>query len=81
MDWFDVFRDERGIASLKPTPSAVDRLAVQMRNMDEQGLSTYAALLVLQDRLARLEALLRRGPIAARSAAGNAHHPAKGEVR
>lgn len=59
-DFFDVSEDERGNLSLKPPPSLEAELANELRPGDRRnlrGVSVYAGVLVLQERLAALEAL------------------------
>ena len=74
-EWFDIAKDDRGTISLKVPPSAESYVAEQMRRIDYQGVTVYTALLVLQARLAALEAICLTASIPTAKVKGDRTQP------
>ena len=56
-DWFDIAKDDQGTISLKVPPNAESYVAEQMRRINDQGVTVYTGLLILQARLAEVESI------------------------
>ncbi len=74
MQWFDVAKDDRGTI-LKVPPSQEQDLAEVMRRSDLSGLPLFAAILVLQDRLAALESICLTASIPTAKLGGDRSQP------
>ncbi len=74
-DWFDIAKDDHGTISLKVPPSQEQDLAEVMRRSDLRGLPLFAAMLVLQDRLAALEAICLTASIPTAKLGGDRSQP------
>jgi hypothetical protein len=66
----DVSKDDRGSLSLKPLPGRESELAEEIRKSDRYGVSAYAGLLLLQERLAKVEFICLTASIPTAKASG-----------
>jgi len=71
-EWFDIAKDDQGTVALKVPPNVESYVAEQMRRSDYQGVTLYTGLLILQKRLAALEAICSHGEVGSVAGRGNA---------
>jgi hypothetical protein len=71
----DVFKNDRGSLSLKAPPGREGELAEEIRRSDFYNLSPYAGLLILQARLAELEAICFTASIPTAKVTGTRSQP------
>jgi hypothetical protein len=74
-DFLDVAKDQWGNVTLRMPPSQEEDLAKAMRRADLSGLPLYAALLVLQTRLAALESICLTASIPSAKVSGARSQP------
>ncbi len=82
MYWFNTQTDDHGNIRVVVPHNRQTDVAESLRKSEDQGVPEHVAITLLQDQLARLQALLAPlAPLPPGAQAGNAHHPASVAAR
>jgi hypothetical protein len=75
-EWYDAARDEHGRLSIRVPRSDPDALKEELRKADIKGITAWAAILLLQDRVAELEAICLTAQVPSAKVNGSRSQPA-----